>query len=92
MTYVTSAKGVKHANAERRHITDQKLPTGHVPVQRPFGTISVDLVESKAESVSAAGVKYKYVLTKMDCLTRFAILTPTPNKSARVATQSLIAL
>ena len=34
-----------------------KLPTGHLPVERPFQRISVDLVEYKSESVSAAGVK-----------------------------------
>ena len=38
----------------------------------------------KAESVSAAGVNCKHVLT------RFAIKTHTPNKSARVATQATI--
>ena len=59
-----------------------KLPTGHVPVQRAFERIWVDLVEYKVESVSAAGVRCKYVLSMMDHLTRFTVLTPIPNKSA----------
>ena len=67
-----------------------KLPTGHVPVQRPFERISVDLVEYKVESVSAAGVRCKYVLSIMDHLTRFTVLTPIPNKSAVTVAQAII--
>ena len=67
-----------------------KLPTGHVPVQRPFERISVDLVEYKVESVSAAGVRCKYVLSMMDHLTRFTVLTPIPNKSAVTVAQAII--
>ena len=39
-----------------------KLPASHLPVERPFRRISVDLVEYKSESASAAGVKCKIVL------------------------------
>ena len=67
-----------------------KLPTGHVPVQRPFERISVDLVEYKSNSLSAAGVPCKYVLTMMDHLTRFAVFTPIPNKSAETVARVII--
>ena len=67
-----------------------KLPTGHVPVQRPFERISVDLVEYKTLSKSRTGTYCKYVLTMMDHLTRFAILTPIPNKSAETVANVLI--
>ena len=67
-----------------------QLPTGHVPVQRPFERISVDLVEYKVESVSTAGIRCKYVLSMMDHLTRFAVLTPIPNKSAVTVAQAII--
>ena len=47
-----------------------KLPTGHLPVERPFQRIYVDSVEHKSESVSAAGVKCKIVLSMMNHLTK----------------------
>ena len=37
-----------------------KLPTGHLPVDRPFQCVSIDLVEYKTESVSPAGLKCSY--------------------------------
>ena len=67
-----------------------KLPTGHIPVQRPFERISVDLVEYKAISTSAVGAPCKYVLSMMDHLTRYAILTPIPNKSADTVAKVII--
>ena len=42
-----------------------KLPTGHLPVERPFQRIYIDFVEYKSEFVSAAGVKCKIVLYMM---------------------------
>ena len=63
-----------------------KMPTGHVPVQRPFKRISVDLVDYKTESVPAAGIRCKYVFSMMDYLTRYAALTPIPNKLAVTVT------
>ena len=38
-----------------------KIPTGHLPVERPFQRISVDLVEYKSVSTSAAGTECKSV-------------------------------
>lgn len=67
-----------------------KLPTGHIPVQRPFERISVDLVEYKTISKSAVGAPCKYVLSMMDHLTRYAVLTPIPNKSAETVAKVII--
>ena len=67
-----------------------KLPTGHLPVERPFHRISVDLVEYKSESISNAGVKGKIVLSIMDDLTRFTLLTLIPNKSAETVAKAII--
>ena len=67
-----------------------KLPTGHAPVERPFQRISVDLVEYKSLSKSATGVPCKFVLSIMDHLTRFAILTPIPNKAAETVARVII--
>lgn len=67
-----------------------KLPTGHLPVERPFQRISVDLVEYKSVSISAAGTKCKYVLSMMDHLTRFAVLLPVRNKAAETVAQAII--
>ena len=39
-----------------------KLRTGHLPVERPFQRISVELVEYKSVSTSAAGIECKYAL------------------------------
>ena len=67
-----------------------KLPIGHAPVERPFQRISVDLVEYKSMSRSSTGVPCKYVLSMMDHLTRFAILTPVPNKTAETIARVII--
>ena len=67
-----------------------KLPTGHLPVERPFQRISVDLVEYKSVSRSAAGTECKYVLSMMDHLTRFAVLLPVRNKTAETVAQAII--
>lgn len=50
-----------------------KLPTGHIPVGRPFQRVSVDLVEYKTISNSSAGVPYKYVMPMTDHLTRYGL-------------------
>ena len=72
-TYVAGARTAKHVHGRRKTGHNRpKLPTGHIHVKRPPETISVELVEYKAESVSAAGVKFKYILTMMNHLTMFA--------------------
>lgn len=67
----------------------KKLPTGHVPLQRPFERISVDLVDYKLEWVSAAGIRCRYVLSMMDHMIRFALFVPLPNKSATTVAQAI---
>lgn len=67
-----------------------ELPTGNVPVQRPFERISVDSVEYKSLSMPAACVQCKCVLFILDHVTRFAMLTLIPNKSADTVSKALI--
>ncbi|MEM7282981.1 MAG: DDE-type integrase/transposase/recombinase [Pseudomonadota bacterium] len=67
-----------------------KIPTGHIPVERPFQRVSIDLVEYKTISQSSAGVPCKYVMSVMDHLTRYALFVPIPNKSAVTVAQALI--
>ena len=66
-----------------------KLPTRHLPVERPFQRFSVDLVEYKSESISAASEKCQIVLSMMDHLTRFTLLTPIPNKAAETVARAI---
>ena len=65
-----------------------KLPTGHVPVQRPFERISVDLVEYQVQS----GISFSRRGTVQICSlhARFTVLTPIPNKSAVTVAQAII--
>ena len=67
-----------------------KLPTRHLPVERPFQRFSVDLVEYKSESISAASEKCQIVLSMMDHLTRFTLLTSIPNKAAEIVARAII--
>ena len=50
----------------------------------------MDLVEYKTISTSAVGAPCKYVLSMMDHLTRYTILTPIPNKSADTVAKVII--
>ena len=65
------------------------LTIAHLPVDRPFQRNSVDIFEYKSESISAAGVKCKIVLSIMDHLTRFTLLTPIPNKSPETVAKAI---
>ena len=67
-----------------------KLPTGHLPVGRPFQRVSIDLVEYKTESVSPTGLKCSYVLTIIDHLTRFAVLVALPDKKEQIIAKALV--
>ena len=40
--------------------------TGHLPVDRPFERVSIDLVQYKMESISSSGLKCSYALTFVD--------------------------
>ena len=51
-----------------------KLPTGHLPLDRPFQRDSIDLVGYKTQSVSSTGLRCSHALTIIDHLTRFAVL------------------
>ena len=67
-----------------------KLPTGHLPVKRPFQSISFDLVEYKSVSTSATGIESKCVLSVMDYLTRFAVPVPVRNKATETVACAMI--
>ena len=67
-----------------------KLPTGHLPVDRPFQRVSIDLVEYKTESVSPTGLKCSYALTFIDPLTRFVKLVALPDKKEQTIAKALV--
>ena len=67
-----------------------KLPTVHLPVDRPFQPVSIDFVEYKTESVSPTGLKYSYALTIIDYLTRFAVLVALPDKKEQTIAKALV--
>ena len=67
-----------------------KLPTGHLPVDRPFQRVSIDLVEYKTESVSPTGLKCLYALTIIDHLTRFAVLVALPDKKEQTTVKATV--
>lgn len=61
------------------------IPIGRVPVQRPFERLAIDLVEYKPPSDGC-----NYVLSAIDHLTRFVILTAVPNKAAATIARTLV--
>ena len=67
----------------------RKLLTGHLPVDRPFQRVSIDLVKYKMESVSPIGLKCSYALTIIDNLTRFAVLVELPDKKEHTIAKAL---
>ena len=67
-----------------------KLPTGHLPVDRPLQRVSIDLFEYKTESVSPTGLKWSYELTVIDHLTRFALLVALPDKKEQTIAKALV--
>ena len=67
-----------------------KLPTGHLPVDRPFQRVSIDLVEYETEPVSPTGLKCSYALTIIDHLTRFAVLDALPDKKEQTIAKALV--
>ena len=67
-----------------------KLPTGHLPVDRPFQRVSIDLVENKTESVSPTGLECSHALTIVDHLTRFAVLVALPDKKEQTIAKALV--
>lgn len=77
----------QHRKTAHRH---PQLPVGHVPVTRPFQRVSIDLVEYKSDSSTPGGLRCKYVFSAIDHLTRFAILSPIPNKEALTVANTLI--
>ena len=68
----------------------QNLPTGHLPAEGSFQAISVDLVEYKSLSISAAGIECKYVLSMKDHLTRFSIPLTVRDKAAKTVAKAII--
>ena len=67
-----------------------KLPTGHLPVDRPFQRVLIDLVEYKTESASPTGLKYSYALTIIDHFTRFAAFVALPDKKEQTIVKALV--
>ena len=67
-----------------------KLPTSHLPVDRPFQRISIDLVGYETESVSPTGPKCLYALTIIDHLTRLAVLVALPDKKEETIAKALV--
>ena len=67
-----------------------KLPMGHLPVDRPFQRVSIDLVEYKTASRSPTGLSCTWVLTVIDHLTRFAVLIPLPNQQELTVAKALV--
>ena len=66
-----------------------KLPTGHLPVDRPFQRALIDLVEYKTESLSPTGLKCSYALTIIDNFTRYAALVALPYKKEQTIAKDL---
>ncbi|CAM9142147.1 unnamed protein product [Choristocarpus tenellus] len=66
------------------------LPTGHIPVDRLFQRVAMDLVECKTHSPAANGAMCSYVLSAIDHLTYFVVLSPVPNKVAATIARMLI--
>lgn len=85
---VTSATGAKCA----KHAKEGKHPTAVRNYQRVTYLCSNRLSEYRLIlwSTNNTGVYCKYVLSMMDHLTRFAVLTPIPNKSAETVANVLI--
>ena len=67
-----------------------RLPTGHLPVDRPFQRVSIDLVEYKTEPVAPTGLKCSYALTIIYHLTRFAVLVALPDKKEQTIAKTLV--
>ena len=61
------------------------FPTGHVPVDRPFQRVAIDLVEYKTVSQGC-----KYVLSVINHLIRFVIFDAIPNKEATTIARTLV--
>ena len=61
------------------------LPTGNIPVDRPFQRVAIDLVEYKTVSQGC-----KYVLSVINHLIRFVIFDAIPNKEATTIARTLV--
>ena len=58
-----------------------KLPTGHLPVDRPFQRVSI---------ASPPGLKCSYAPTIIDHLTRFAVLVLLPDNKEQTIAKALV--
>ena len=52
-------------------------------ITKVFERLQIDLVDMRKESVVCNAVEYSYILSKMDCFSRFIFLLPRSNKSPR---------
>lgn len=62
----------------------------HLPIDRPFQRVSVDLVEYETASLSPTELSCTRVFTVIDNLTRFAVLIPLPNKQELTEANTLV--
>ena len=67
-----------------------KLPTGHLPVDRLFQRVSIDLIEYETESVSTTGPDCLYAPSIIDHLTRFAVVVALPEKKEQTIAKALV--
>ena len=67
-----------------------RLPTCHLPVDRPFQRVSIDLVQYKTESASPPGLKCSYAPTIIDHLTRFAVLVLLLDNNEQTIAKALV--
>ena len=67
-----------------------KLTTGDLPVDRPFQSVSIDLVEYKNGTSIPNRLKCSYALTIIDHSTRFAALVALPDKKEQTIAKALV--
>ena len=80
--HCTSCEACQHRKTPHRR---PPLPKGHVPVERPFQRVAIDLVEYETISQDC-----KYVPSVIDHLTRFVIIAPIRNKAATTIARVLV--
>lgn len=62
--------------------------TNQAPIQsmqskKVFERLQIDLIDMRKEPVVHDGIEYSYILSAMDCFSRFVFLRPLSNKSPR---------
>lgn len=60
-----------------------QAPTQSMQSKTVFERLQIDLIDMRKESVVHDEIKYSYILSAMDCFSRFVFLRPLSNKSPR---------